>query len=285
MGFMKKLFGKRKGEKRGPEHGRAEGPAVLGANAPDVLPFASGLKDGGPLDGYWEEGYHYYFEIRGDRITVRDASKRVCLERNVSYDPDAVRRGEGTGILVPDAVISRAYDGSPMVYMTSLRFEDGEIRMGRYFTVTREAQRYSLHRAEHDPFWNILILDEDELPLISGDWVDALRPDSVLRVEGDEASFFYAGMPTYGPVRVHVTAHRGQQPPVKKLTEADLTSSGIGEYSDLEIRDGMLCGYRSVTDVSVPLTCFVRPEDVGKKELPEQAYAPVEDTMTAQGDW
>ena len=38
------------------------------------------------LNGYWEEGYHYYLEFRDDKLTLRRYDRVIELETTVTYD-------------------------------------------------------------------------------------------------------------------------------------------------------------------------------------------------------
>ena len=69
------------------------------------------MKVSDKIDGYWEEGYHYYIEFRGEALTVRDYSRRVMLETTVSYDADAAERGERVVIALADNTLSRNLRG------------------------------------------------------------------------------------------------------------------------------------------------------------------------------
>ena len=36
------------------------------------------------LNGFWEEGYHVYAEIRDDKITLRNYMRKIDLETTIS---------------------------------------------------------------------------------------------------------------------------------------------------------------------------------------------------------
>ena len=35
------------------------------------------------LNGYWEEGYHYYMEFRDEKLTMREYRRKIVLETTV----------------------------------------------------------------------------------------------------------------------------------------------------------------------------------------------------------
>ena len=56
------------------------------------------MKYSDKLNGYWEEGYHYYLEFRNEKLTVRGYNRAVSLKTKVSYDADKLEAGERTVI-------------------------------------------------------------------------------------------------------------------------------------------------------------------------------------------
>ena len=52
-----------------------------------------------PLDGFWEEGYHYYLEIRGKEAVLRDYAKRVIFQTTLKYDKKRSCVGRGPPLL------------------------------------------------------------------------------------------------------------------------------------------------------------------------------------------
>ena len=79
------------------------------------------------LNGYWEEGYHYYMEFRDEKLTMREYRRKVVLETTVTYDAEALDRGEETEIIPAEAVFSRWPDGDPAMEIRSLRWADVEL--------------------------------------------------------------------------------------------------------------------------------------------------------------
>lgn len=230
----------------------------------------------GPLDGYWEEGYHYYIEIKGKKLIVRDYAKRVQLETVISYDPESADSGKNTLIHLEKCALSYTGYGEPMSWISELRYTDGELVMDYYYTIMGTTE-YKLKKAEGDPFRNILILDDDYLPLLQGKWVDGTDSSVWLLIKNDTLCFGFREHADEA-VPIHVTAYVSN-PRKIYIRHASLTTHDLGMYSDLEIGGGMLKGYMQVTDTNVPPTCFVRECEFGTIELPDEAYRPAVNTM------
>ena len=77
------------------------------------------------LNGYWEEGYHYYFDIRKNKFTLRDASKKVKFETWIKYDAKRLESGERTELQIGEKMLATTYKGEPMWYITGLYYENG----------------------------------------------------------------------------------------------------------------------------------------------------------------
>ena len=80
------------------------------------------MKCSDKLNGFWEEGYHYYFEIDKDKLTVRDYRRAITLVTKISYDADALERGEATPIKLDDDVLSRDGYGNPFTMIRTLTY-------------------------------------------------------------------------------------------------------------------------------------------------------------------
>ena len=63
------------------------------------------------LNGFYEEGYHYYMEISDGVLTVRDYARRIMLTTDISWDEEALEREEKTEIYLTDNVLSRDAQG------------------------------------------------------------------------------------------------------------------------------------------------------------------------------
>ena len=103
------------------------------------------------LNGYWEEGYHYYMEFRDDKLTMREYRRKVILETTVRYDAEALDRGEETEIVPEDPVFDRWPDGKMAMEIRSLRYAGGELKMLRYYTIMGEKES-TLKKVEGGPF-------------------------------------------------------------------------------------------------------------------------------------
>ncbi len=79
------------------------------------------------LNGYWEEGYHYYLEFRDDKLTVRNYSRKICLETSVSYVADSLEEGKRTVIKLENNILSKDYEGNMMSEIKELAYEDGRL--------------------------------------------------------------------------------------------------------------------------------------------------------------
>ena len=144
------------------------------------------------LNGFWEEGYHYYIEIRDGRMTVRGYRRDVVLETEISYDADAVERGERTVITPKESVLSRDFEGKPFTMIKELAWESGELKFLYYYTIMGETL-YTLKKTDRGPFDHIIIRDEEFLPKLQGEWVEWSRSgksSNTLVIKGDRLSTF-----------------------------------------------------------------------------------------------
>ena len=123
------------------------------------------------LNGFWEEGYHYYIEIRDDLFTVRDYRRAITLETTISYDAEALERGERTLIEVANPVLSRDGSGEPFTMIRELAYEDGELKFLYYYTIMGETL-YTIKKVDHGPFDHIIIRDDEFLEGLQGEWIE-----------------------------------------------------------------------------------------------------------------
>ena len=123
-----------------------------------------------PLDGYWDEGYHYYLSVKGNKAELRDYAKRIIFTTSLKYDKKAVQRGEKTELTLGQTVLSRAANGEPMTWIKKLYYDEGNIVMEYYYTIMGDTT-YTLHKVDHDPFYNIVIRDDEILPKLQGLWI------------------------------------------------------------------------------------------------------------------
>ncbi|MBO4770344.1 MAG: zinc ribbon domain-containing protein [Clostridia bacterium] len=228
------------------------------------------------LNGYWEEGYHYYVEIRDGAMTVRDYRREIALETHISYDADRLERGERTVISTEDSVLSRDGSGNPFTMIEELAYENGELKLLYYYTIMGETL-YTLKKVPCGPFEHIIIRDEEYLPRLQGRWVEwsknGKRTDS-LTIFGDRLT-----IPGANRVQVHVVSYKYDRDRVY-IVPANLTSSDFGAWTQIEVLPDMLTTRMIVFDASVPLSVFARADMLDKIEIPPAAKEPIRSTMT-----
>ena len=226
------------------------------------------------LNGYWEEGYHYYMEFRDEKLTMRECRRKVILETTVSYDAEALDRGEETEIVPADPVFDRWPDGEPAMEIRSLRYVGGELKMLEYYTIMGEKE-YTLKKTEGDPFRHIRIRDEEILPKLRGKWKERTSkgPGRTLTIEGNSLS--WAGV---GGGKIHAVSY-DYAPAKVWLVPEDLTESGFAAFNNVEVRGNMLVTGLIVMDMSMPSTVFAREEGLESIEVPDSAKAAPQSTM------
>ena len=232
------------------------------------------------LNGYWEEGYHYYVEIRGDRINVLDYHRRPTLATTFKCDVRALKHDRPAELTLADNVLSRAANGEPMTMIRRLTFEDGELKMLYYYTIMGETE-YVLHKVDHGPFDHLEILDDKYLPALRGEWREwskSGRSDGVLIFDGDLMSYCFSGALPVIKERIHVIRVKGSPGPAL-ITPADLSKRDFGVMQELSIEGNMLTTRIHVCDASVPLTVFAREKDLATLAVPPEALEPVRNTM------
>ncbi len=202
------------------------------------------------LNGYWEEGYHYYVEIRDVAMTVRDYRRKIALETHISYDADGLERGERTVISTGDNVLSRDGSGNPFTMIKELAYENGELKLLYYYTIMGETL-YTLKKVENGPFDHITIRDEEYLPRLQGRWVEwsenGKHADS-LTISGDRLT-----MPGVNGARVHAVSYKYDKDRVY-IVPANLISSDFGAWTRIEVLPDMLTTRMIIFDASVPLS-------------------------------
>ena len=228
------------------------------------------------LNGYWEEGYHYYVEIRDDAMTVRDYRRKIALETHISYDADGLEWGERTVISTGDNVLSRDGSGNPFTMIKELAYENGELKLLYYYTIMGETL-YTLKKVENGPFDHITIRDEEYLPRLQGRWVEwsenGKHADS-LTISGDRLT-----MPGVNGARVHAVSYKYDKDRVY-IVPANLISSDFGAWARIEVLPDMLTTRMIIFDASVPLSVFAREDMLDKIEIPAAAKEPIRSTMT-----
>lgn len=234
------------------------------------------------LNGYWEEGYHYFMEFRDAALTVRSYDRKIVLETEVSYDAAALDRGERTVISLKDPVLSRTMTGEMMTEIGELAYEDGELRMLYHYPILGD-KHYTLHKVDHDPFADIILRDEEYLDRLQGDWFEWIgagkgADDSKkLTIKGNRLSWGVLGG---GPF--HVISYVSS-PDIILLTPEDLTRSDFGGFTRIEVKPDMLITTMMVTDMSMPSTVFARKDMLDKIEVPGSALRAPINTMMYRG--
>ena len=233
------------------------------------------MKTSDKLDGFWEEGYHYYLEFRGRRLTVRDYRRAVALETTVKYDAAAIERGESAVISLADNVLSRTARGEPFTMIRELRFEGGELKMLYYYTIMGETL-YTLKKVDRGPFDHIVIRDAEFLDRLQGKWIEWRANgdrSGVLTIRGDRLTWLgEVGAP------IHVVSYK-TSPDDVRIVPADLTQSDFRGFCALDVRGDMLTTYMIVCDMSVPMTVFAREDMIDKIDVPPDAKRAPRNTM------
>ena len=227
------------------------------------------------INGFWEEGYHYYLEFRGKKLTVRDYRRAVCLETEVSYDERAVERGERATLSLKDNVLSRDGYGRPFTIIRELTYENGELHLLYYYTIMGETL-YTLKKVDHGPFDHIRVRDDEFLKGLQGKWVE-WRPDgktgTELYIRGNSLTLFSdRGQP------FHVVSY-AYEPDAVYLVPANLIDSDFGGYTRFRVLPDRLTSTMMVCDMSMPLSVFARPDQVHSIEIPPEARRAPRNTM------
>lgn len=233
----------------------------------------------GLLNGYWEEGYHYYIEIRDDELTLRNYMRKVDLRTRISYDADRLEAGERTVISLENNIISRDVNGSPFDTVKELAYENGVLKFLEYYTINGETL-YTLEKTDHGPFDRIVIRDEEYRGFLQGEW-NEWRTDgkgSILTVTGDRLSWLGSK-----DLQFHVISYRDSPNDVLIVPE-DLTESSFPGFGFITVRPDMLTTYMMVYDMNMPMTVFARADMMNKIEIPAAAKTEPRNTMTAPPD-
>ncbi len=233
------------------------------------------MKYSDKLNGFWEEGYHYYIEIRDDRMTVRNYRRAVALETRISYDADLLESGARTVITPEDTVLSRDAYGEPFTMIRELAWEGGELKFLYYYTIMGETL-YTLKKVDHDPFAHIIIRDDEFLPGLQGEWVEwnsRGQHRNRLTIDGDRLT-----MLGVDGVKIHVISYSYSQHRAY-IVPANLIDTDFGSYTQIEVRGNMLTTRMLICDASSPLSIFARKEMLDKISIPEEAGRPVVSTM------
>lgn len=230
------------------------------------------------LNGYWEEGYHYYIEIRDGEMTVRNYRRKVNLKTHISYDAELLESGARTVISLENTVLSRDANGDPFTMIRELAYENGELKMLYYYTIMGETL-YTLKKVDNGPFDHIIIRDEEYLDFLQGKWfmwsADG-QPRDVLTVSGGE---FVWGWSCKESIPFHVISYT-YAPDKVRIVPADLTESEFPGFTAIDVLPDMLTTYMIVYDMNVPMTVFARADMLDKIKVPEAAKTTPRNTMT-----
>ncbi len=234
------------------------------------------MKYSDKINGFWEEGYHYYLEFRDDKLTVRGYRRDVTLETTVSYDAEAVERGERTVISLGDNILSRDGYGEPFTWIKELAWDNGELKFLYYYTIMGETL-YTLKKVENGPFDHIIIRDDEFLDKLQGRWEEwrpGGRTGNPIIISGDRIS-----MPGADGRPFHVVSYKYDRERVH-IVPANLIDSDFGSYTSIEVLPDMLTTRMMVFDASMPLSVFARKDMLDKIEIPSAALEPIRSTMT-----
>ena len=233
------------------------------------------MKYSDKLNGYWEEGYHYYLEFRDEKLTVRNYRREIALETTVSYDCAALERGERTVITLKDNVLSRSWDGEMMTEIRELAWENGELKMHYYYTIMGDTH-YTLKKVDRGPFDHIRIRDDEFIKQLQGTWVEWRESGkgSVLTIIGNSVRWFGTESEKF-----HVVSY-DYAPDKVLLVPADLINDNFRGFTAIEVRGSILTTRMMIMDASVPLTVFARRDMLDKITVPEAAKEPIRSTMT-----
>lgn len=225
------------------------------------------------LEGFWEEGYHYYLEIRKNLLTVRDYRRRIELETKIKYDARALESGERTVILLADNVLSRNAAGEPFTMIRELAYENGELKLLYYYTIMGETL-YMLKKVDHGPFDHIIIRDKEFEKRLAGVW-EQWSPDGrgvPVTIKNGRITLFGSEEP------FHVISYAGS-PDNVYIVPADLTQSDFPGCTRFEVFPDMLTSRYIVCDADMPLNVYARADMLDKIPIPEEAKRPVRNTM------
>lgn len=225
------------------------------------------------LNGYWEEGYHYYLEFRDDQLTVRRYDRVIVLQTEIAYDADAIENGKRTVIELKDKVLSRSLTGEMMTEIGELAWENDTLSFLYHYPSFKDTV-YTLHKVDHGPFAHIIVRDEEYMDSLQGVWVQwGTSRRSQLVIKGNTLSWdIWGGGPfhvisyTYAPDRV-------------LLTPEDLTKDNFSGFTQVQVKPDMLCTTLMVSDMSMPLTVFAREKMLDQIEVPDAAKAAPVSTM------
>lgn len=227
------------------------------------------MKYSDQLNGYWEEGYHYYVEIRDNELVVRDYQRKVCLRTRISYDDSLLESGTRTVIALEDNVLSRDASGNPFTVIRELAYENGEMRFLDVSAITEETL-YTLKKVDHDPFSHIIIRDDEYMDALQGEWIEWRQNGngSVLTIAGDKLTWrWWSGAEAYP---FHVVSYT-YAPGKVQIVPADLTERSFPGFQPIVVLPDKLTTYMNIYDGNTTVTIFARAEMLDKINVPGEA--------------
>ena len=236
------------------------------------------MKYSDKLNGYWEEGYHYYIEIRDNKMTVHDYRRAVALETEISYDCDALEKGERTVITLSDNILSYTAAGEMMTEIKELAYSGGELQLLYYYTIMGETN-YTLKKVKHGPFDHIIIRDEEFLDTLQGKWKQ-WTPNG----DGDYMIISGNTLSWLGGGKFHAVSYNyGHNDDYDKgkvyLVPENLIDDNFSGFTKVEVKPDMLITTMIVMDMNMPLSVFAREDMLSKIEIPDGAKAAPRNTM------
>lgn len=233
------------------------------------------------LNGFWEEGYHFYFEIRDDKLTVREYRRKITLETKIEYDAESVEAGKKTRIKLADNVLSYGGYNNPMSWFEEFYFEDGFIKLVEGYSFMDRKDPYTMKKVENGPFDHIIIRDEEFLDRLQGVWLQwsasgdySKDKRTELYIKGNEFNWgLYKG-------KFHVISYDSPYDRDEvRLVPWDLTEDSFGGCSSFKVLPDMLTTHEIIFDVNTPLSVFAREENIDKIDVPEGAKTGYSSTM------
>ncbi len=234
------------------------------------------------LNGYWEEGYHFYFEIRDDKLTVREYRRKITLETTIEYDAASLEAGRRTEIKLADNVLSYGGSNNPMSWFEEFYFEDGFIKLVEGYSFMDRKDPYTMKKVDHGPFDHIIIRDEEFLDKLQGVWLKwsssgdyCKGKRSELYIKGNEFQWEFCGG------KFHVISYdRPYDRDEVMLVPWDLTEDSFSGCTSFKVLPDMLTTHEMIFDVNTPLSVFAREENIDKIDVPEGAKTGYSSTMT-----
>lgn len=232
------------------------------------------MKYSDKLNGYWEEGYHYYLEFRDEKLTVRNYRREISLETTVTYDADSLDEDKRTVISLSDNILSRTCTGEMMTEIKELAYENGELKFLHYYTIMGETL-YTLKKTDKGPFDHIIIRDDEFIDKLQGrweNWSPSGKTDTPMIISGNSVEWFGGGG------KFHVVSYSYDKNSVY-LAPENLIDDNFSGFNKIQVFPDMLTTHLMIFDMSTPLSVFARADMLDKIEIPPAAREPARSTM------